>query len=427
MRWRRWALLVVALLSPALAVAEETEPPREGLGRLAEQANLTGSIRGGYWSSSRDRDDREHLATASLWLKVAPKLWPDASLLIEGWVRNEDLVHEEATDGALREAYIDVAIGPVDLRLGRQIIVWGRADRINPTDNLSPRDFTLLVPDDDDQRLGTAAIKATYHVGSLALSALWLPEFRPHTTPIRRPAPPVTIRERTPDSTLGQWAIRVEQTGKAVDWSVSCFDGFDLSPDGGLDRVTPSSVEVLLRHHRIRVIGADAAATVGRYGLRAKAAYTFTEDARGDRPDVKNPFFFLVLGGDRTFIEYLNINVQYFTRVISGYRSPFDIEDALRRTVAIQQAVVANQLDRVQHGVSLRISDKWLHETLEAELASALSLTRLDYALRPKVTYALTDRWKAILGADVFRGDRRSFFGNLRDNTTAYAELRWSF
>ena len=51
----------------------------------------------------------------------------------------------------------------------------------------------------------------------------------------------------------------------------------------------------------------------------------------------------------------------------------------------------------------------------------------LDYALRPKVTYALTDRWKAILGADVFRGDRRSFFGNLRDNTTAYAELRWSF
>jgi hypothetical protein len=43
------------------------------------------------------------------------------------------------------------------------------------------------------------------------------------------------------------------------------------------------------------------------------------------------------------------------------------------------------------------------------------------------VTYALTDRWKAIVGADVFQGDRRSFFGNLQDNTAAYAELRWSF
>ena len=36
----------------------------------------------------------------------------------------------------------------------------GRADRINPTDNLTPRDFTLLVPDDEDQRFGTAAIRA---------------------------------------------------------------------------------------------------------------------------------------------------------------------------------------------------------------------------------------------------------------------------
>ncbi|MBI3628543.1 MAG: hypothetical protein HY217_02980 [Candidatus Rokubacteria bacterium] len=427
MRWRRWALLAVALLSPALAVAEETEPPREGLGRLAQQANLSGSIRGGYWSSSRELDDREHLATASLWLKVAPKLWPDASLLIEGWVRNEDLVHEEATDGALREGYVDLALGPLDLRLGRQIIVWGRADRINPTDNLSPRDFTLLVPDDDDQRLGAAAVKATYHLGGLAISGLWLPEFIPNTIPIRRPLPPATIRERMPDSTLGQWAARIEQTGEAVDWSVSYFDGFDLSPDAGLGLVTPSSVEVLLRHHQIRVIGADAAATVGRYGLRAEAAYTFTEDARGDRPDVKNPFFFLVLGGDRTFIEYLNINVQYFTRVIYGFRSPFEVQNALQRALAIQQAVVTNQLDQVQHGISLRVSYKWFHETLEAELASALSLTRLDYTLRPKVTYALTDRWKAIVGADVFGGDRVSFFGNLRDNTTAYAELRWSF
>jgi hypothetical protein len=42
-RWRRWAPLVAALLSPALIAAEETEPPREGLGRLAQQANLTGS------------------------------------------------------------------------------------------------------------------------------------------------------------------------------------------------------------------------------------------------------------------------------------------------------------------------------------------------------------------------------------------------
>lgn len=48
------------------------------------------------------------------------------------------------------------------LDVGRQIVVWGRADGINPTDNLSPRDYTRLVPDETDQRLGNDAIKLTY-------------------------------------------------------------------------------------------------------------------------------------------------------------------------------------------------------------------------------------------------------------------------
>jgi hypothetical protein len=47
--------------------------------------------------------------------------------------------------------------------------------------------------------------------------------------------------------------------------------------------------------------------------------------------------------------------------------------------------------------------------------------------VRPKLTYAMTDRWKLTVGADVFDGPRRSFFGRLRDNSTAYAEIRYSF
>ncbi len=37
----------------------------------------------------------------------------------------------------LREAYVNAYIGPLDLRFGKQIIVWGRADGINPTNNLT--------------------------------------------------------------------------------------------------------------------------------------------------------------------------------------------------------------------------------------------------------------------------------------------------
>jgi hypothetical protein len=41
--------------------------------------------------------------------------------------------------------------------------------------------------------------------------------------------------------------------------------------------------------------------------------------------------------------------------------------------------------------------------------------------------YAVTDDWKAVLGAEVFRGEQSSLFGLLRPNSVGYVELRWSF
>lgn len=412
-------VLLGALLPATALFAQATS----GLKDLSQWAGVTGSVRGEYWSSSRTLDDRAHLASSSLWLKATPTLGSNASLILEGWIMNQQLFREDANDGALRETYLRLSLGQMDLRIGKQIIIWGRADRFNPTDNLTPRNVTLLVPEDDDQRLGIAAVKANYYFGSFSLTGLWLPDFEPNTFPIRQPPPPLRIHERAPGETLEQWAVKIEQIGSAIDWSLSYFNGFDLSPDLGIT----SPFNLTLEHHRIRVIGADAATTLGRYNLRGEAAYTFTDDSEGKNPFVKNPFFFLVLGGDRTFHEYLNLNLQYFVRAVSRYQNPERIANPFQQTIAIQQAVVTNQLDRVQQGASFRLSRKWLHETLETEVAGALIFTRREYVIRPKVTYAFTDRWKGIVGADLFRGDRRSFFGNLRDNTTAYVEFRWSF
>ncbi|MBI4529197.1 MAG: hypothetical protein HY695_35815 [Deltaproteobacteria bacterium] len=404
------------------------EPPDDihALKEWLREVSLSGSVRGGYWSSSRDLDDRRHLAVASVWLKATSKLGSNASFLVEGWVGNPGLFREDETIGALREAYLKASLGPLDLSFGREIIPWGRADRINPTDNLTPKDFSLLVPDDDDQRLGTFAIKGSYYLTGLSLTVVWLPEFKSDTIPIKRPPPLFRLHEQERGWDLGQWAIKVEQTEKRVDWSLSFFDGLDRFPDLGIGSISPSRVKLRLRNHRIQVIGADAATVLGRYGLRGEVAFTFTENS-GEGPEVKNPFFFMVAGGDRTFFEHLNVNIQYLLRVVTPYRSPFNIPDPVQREVALQQATQTNQLDRVQHGASLRVSDKWFNETLEGEAVAVIFFTRGDYAIRPKLTYAFTDRWKGTIGADLFRGPDRSFFGNLRDNSTAFIELRWSF
>jgi len=361
------------------------------------------------------------------WLKVAPRLTPEVSLFAEGWVMGQDLFGSADAEGLLREAYLALRLGSVDVWIGKQIIVWGRADRINPTDNLTPRDFTLLVPDEDDQRFGTPAVRATYFLGSLSLTGIWLLGAEPDVVPIRRPPPPLSLGERSPGGALGQGAVRIDQTGKGIEWSLSYFDGFDRVPDLGIGRVGGSGVGLFLRPHRIRVLGGDLATTVGRYGLRAEAAYTFTEDSRGDDPHIKNPFFFMVAGGDRTFFEHLNVNLQYILRVVSRYRSPFSIQDPLTRAVAIEGALLTNQLDRVQHSVSVRLSDRWLNETLQAELAGIVTVHRVGFVLRPRVTYALSDHWRVAVGGDLFGGDPLAFLGNLRKNSTAFVEFRWSF
>jgi hypothetical protein len=380
---------------------------------LLERAGITGSLRTGYWSSTRDLDGQTPVGAGMLWLKATGALSSHVSYQFEGWAALRGPADDARYRAEAREAFLDLRFGPLDVRVGRQIIVWGRADGINPTDNLSAKDLTLLTPDDDDQRLGTTALRASYYLGDIGLTGVWSPELRPHRFPLPR-MEGVMVDHDHDSWQLDQWAARIEQSGRAVDWSVSYFDGFDLTPDLG-----PPALR--LTHRRVRVFGADMAANAGRFALRAEGAYVHTEDASGADPYAKNRHLFVVAGADRTFLETLNVNLQYLHRHVFDYAPPVE------EMIAVQQAVVSSQTRRVQHGASLRVAQKWFHDTLEAECAAAAWIEPYGYTVRPRVAYAVSDQWKTIAGAEVFGGEAASLFGLLRENSTAYVEARWSF
>lgn len=401
--------------------AEETISDASG---SAQAMKISGSVRGSAWSSSMSLDGRKDISSGALWLKSEPMLGENAGLVLDGWIMGDHDSLDTKKQNRLREGYFNLSVGNADFRIGKQIIVWGRADKFNPTDNLSPRDYTLLVVEDEDQRFGTYAAKASYSFNDWSLTGYWLPEFKPNILPIPH-QPGVNFSENISKGQGG--GIKIDQTGKEIDWSVSYFDGFDLNPDISIGSATASGVNLLLNHHRIQTIGTDATTVVGRYALRAEAAYTRTEDRDGLDPFIKNPFFYMVAGGDRTFFEYLNVNIQFLVRYVSQYQDPLVINNPALRAVAIQEAVVNNQFDRVQHGMTFRISDKWLHETLEAEFSGITSLNRRDFVLKPKLIYSFSDQWKGSFGANLFRGDDNSYYGRLKDNSTVYVEIKDSF
>jgi len=182
-----------------------------------------------------------------------------------------------------------------------------------------------------------------------------------------------------------------------------------------------------MRDRRIRVVGVDAATTIGRYGLRAEGAYVRTEDGSGTDPFTKNPHVFIVIGGDRTFDGRLNLNLQYLVREVLRFRAPPAGAPPESAAIAEQEAVLSSQTRRTQHGASIRASYTWLHETLETEWAAVGYTGPRGIAMRPKVTYAVSDRLTLLTGAELLRGEDASLFGLLRPNSAAYLEVRWGF
>ena len=100
-----------------------------------------------------------------------------------------------------------------------------RADKLNPTDSLSPRDYRILTSEDDEQRLGLAIARADFALtDQLQLRTYWIPEFRP-TTLIFPLSPQIARDNRTTDP--GQFAVKIDSSGGAFDWSLSWYHGRD--------------------------------------------------------------------------------------------------------------------------------------------------------------------------------------------------------
>ena len=51
----------------------------------------------------------------------------------------------------LRQAYLDIFFNSIDIRIGKQQIIWGKADGVFITDVLSPKDLReFLLPEFDE-------------------------------------------------------------------------------------------------------------------------------------------------------------------------------------------------------------------------------------------------------------------------------------
>lgn len=419
-RLRMMAMLTISLLAGAARAELEAAPG------FADRLGLKTSLRTGAWTHDRDLNDETLTVVAGARARIASSAG-DFDSFAEGFVQTSS---SRGTDADLVEGWLRYTKGDFSLKAGRQIIVWGRADRLNPSDVLSARDFTLLVASDDEQRRGSLMLQGRLGVGNFTLDGYWLPEFRDNRFPVDRTPVGAVVIDDEKVRDRSQFAVKLDNSGGRFDWSLGWFHGTDRTRDFVRVAVPADSAPgtftgVQQRFPTVDVFAADIAAVAGRVGWRAEIAWSRYRGAqtvfrKGDN-------IWLVAGFDTDVLAGWNLNLQYSLRHMIDYADPRLIADPIDRAVASQSAAVNNQLDRTQHGMTARIARKWLQDTLDFELSTIVYFQTSDAAIRPKLSYAINDRLRMTAAADIFVGPRLSYFGRVRDLSAGFVQLNYGF
>jgi len=358
----------------------------------------------------------------------------------------------------LREAYADLYLGDFDLRAGQQIIAWGRADGINPTNNLTPLDYFVRSPEQDDIRMGNFLIRGRYNIKSrIRLEGIWVPVYRHSVYRFDLFDMPdfVNFAEAyQPDAALrnGSFAGKIEFLFDRFDGSLSWFKGYDPMPGiaAGTLPETPGenpSVDLYARPFRQQTVGFDFSFGLGSFGIRGEAAYREPEAAYKGEIFAPNRDLRYVLGLDRSF-GIFNLMIMYSGQYVFDFEemqmlgSFPEIEREMLKQPAVwgmlgpvmdQQLagfnrVVFDQTKEFMHSLAARPSISLFHEVLDLEIFGLYNFSTEEWTMLPRLLWSVSDNLKLGIGGQFFDGPPNTRYDLIAPVFNGgFMELRYTF
>lgn len=336
----------------------------------------------------------------------------------------------------LREVYMDMYFKNFDLRIGKQQVVWGKADGVFITDIVSPLNLSeFLLPDFDEIRTGVLAAKLNYYIGNSTLEAILIPQFTPTIRPEANsiwyiqpdfPAPQSfdwsksTIKPSMENSEVFlKWSAMTSK----VDFEIMGGYAWDDNPTMhvqkpfGMDTTTPptpvlSGLTITPEHHRLTIAGGSFSTEIKGLIIRGEGAYYNgkyfqTEDPLATDALIQKNYLNYVAGVDFN-IGSVKLSTQFIQKYILDYND--DISE-----------------NEIQNTATFMARYDMMRETLHLELFSYVGLLDNDALIRPKITYDFDDSFSMLLGGNVFVGKRKGQFGQYKDNSMIYAKIKYNF
>ena len=251
-----------------------------------------------------------------LTLKLNKKITDNSKFYSEVWLRNiglpqinssADLYNKGIVDPynlEVREAYVQLfgfLTKNLDVKIGRQRIVWGTADKLNPTDNLNPYDLEDVL--DFGRHRGSDAISLDYYFNSeFSLQGVYIPLFQPANMPVGVFATALSPSIEMPQGTTlmgmsdqvnmprynlaesSTAGLKFKGFAAGFDFSLSYVWGRDGMPMATYNTLTPVdtmggiSIHSDLSFYRTHIFGADLAGSIGGVGVWAEAAAFLPEN-----------------------------------------------------------------------------------------------------------------------------------------------------
>lgn len=351
----------------------------------------------------------------------------DASAFVSMNAINNNVI--ESNSGIeLREAYMDYAADSWDMRIGRQIIVWGKADGLTITDIISPGDYTeFLARDFDDIRTPVDVAKFRLLFDDVTLELLWLPVFKPAILP---PAGtpwayesdiPEDVNIVFDESVQPEVSLRnSEVAGKislylpGVDIALSSFYTWDDYPT--LHRTVTNedgkdTIHFHQEYHRLTFAGAEFSIPWKDFVLRGEGAfyngrYYEPENIRSEILFKRNSLDWMI-GLDWSPGNDWSVSCQFADDLILDYDE--DIKDEANTMLT-----------------TLNVSKKFLRETLTLSNMSYFGINERELFNRTSADYALTDEIHLLCGLDLFVGDGGTI-GQYDSNDEVWAKVKYAF
>jgi hypothetical protein len=404
---------------------------------------INGYVRGDIFLGKRNGKDATEVKSgygeAALLLNAKKGIWGGAY----GEIRFNNGYQDglAGSDFAVREAYINTYLGRLDIRWGHQIIIWGRADGTNPTNNLTPRDMRVRSPQEDDNRLANFALRTHLNLDPFRLEMVGVPFFAPSHFPSLNLPENIIMAEQPdyPNANLsnGILAARGHLLLPSVELSISYLYGQAILPGIALKEVVinpdaPPDITLAFSSYQHQVIGADFSTVAGPLGIRGEFAFKDPVDYEKFEY-VPMPELQYVLGVDREFFGELNVILQYVGKYVFDWEKLTPVAgppgpESVEREIVQKNRMVSGQLEEIQHSATMRLEWKLLQETLNLSLLSMYNFSTEELFLLPKVTYDIIDDLEVSVGGQIYLGPDNTLFGTIEESQSAgYVELKASF